>query len=138
MFPRSVYFLSASLALTSSVTASSCCWGDYWAEQYWLALKWDETAGLAKCGLSGKFPDGTKCSIETSKNDEGYQQAVANVTFGVDDTPFKFRIGINADGCKLWDSDQVLTGWEGWGAYLFDGHSLTSQDMDFCDGAGAA
>lgn len=129
-------FLSAALAATSA-TASSCCWGDYWADSYWLALKWDETTSTAKCGLSGSFPDGTKCTIETSKTSEGYQQALANVTFGVDDTPFRFRIGINADDCSTLDSDKVVTGWENWGAYLFTGHEFNSQDMTFCDGAGA-
>ncbi|KPM43751.1 hypothetical protein AK830_g2753 [Neonectria ditissima] len=135
MFPRSIYAICSVLAVTTPAMANSCCWGDYWAGEYWLALKWDEPAGTARCGLSGKFPEGTKCSIETSKTDDGFQQAVANLTFGVDTTPFKFRIGINADGCQLWNSDEVLTGWEGWGAYLFEGHSLTSQEMSFCDGA---
>ncbi|KAK1654608.1 hypothetical protein BDP81DRAFT_402646 [Colletotrichum phormii] len=131
---RSTYILQlfATSAYVAVAAADSCCWGDNWADTNWLWLKWDEPAGVVRCGLSGTFPAGTKCTIENSKDSKGNLQALTNVTFGGNSAPFKFRIGINPNSCDPLPSDQVLTGWEGWGANLFEGHDFTTQRLDVC------
>ncbi|KZL71220.1 hypothetical protein CT0861_04836 [Colletotrichum tofieldiae] len=130
-------FNSFISVLTSSTflayaAADSCCWGDVWADTNWLWLKWDEPAGVVRCGLSGTFPAGTKCTIANSKDPNGNIQALTNVTFGSDPQPFKFRIGIDPNSCDPLSNDKVITGWEGWGAFMFTGHEFTSQRLDAC------
>ncbi|TID07443.1 hypothetical protein CH35J_001055 [Colletotrichum higginsianum] len=126
-----IHLLTSSAYITYAV-ADSCCWSDYWAENNWLWLNWDESAGAVKCGLSGPLYPGTKCSVENSKDSDGNIQALTNVTFGNDTQPFKFRIGIDPSSCKTLPDDKVVTGWEGWGAYLFKNHDFNEEPLNRC------
>ncbi|KAK1598439.1 uncharacterized protein LY79DRAFT_539187 [Colletotrichum navitas] len=119
-------------AFIASAVAESCCWGVMWADS-WLDLKWDEPAGVVRCGLSGTFPPGTNCTVENSKDANGNIQAVTNLTFGSNTQPFQFRIGIDPSSCDPLPNDKVVTGWEGWGAYLFKDFLIMSQKMEFCN-----
>ncbi|OLN97095.1 hypothetical protein CCHL11_02144 [Colletotrichum chlorophyti] len=132
MRAASFLHIFTSIFFFAHAAADSCCWGDNWANTNWLWLKWDEPAGVVRCGLGGTFPPGTKCAVENSKNSKGNIQALTNVTFGNEPTPFKFRIGIDPNSCDPLPNDQVLTGWEGWGAFLFWGHEFASQEMESC------
>ncbi|KAK1990781.1 hypothetical protein LX36DRAFT_753977 [Colletotrichum falcatum] len=123
--------------LVACVAAESCCWGSVWAGVNWLNLRWDEPAGVVRCGLSGEFPPNTKCAVATSKDANGNIQALTNVTFGLNSQPFQFRIGIDPSGCGTLPDDKVKTGWEGWGAYLFKDSEFSSQKMMFCDNVSA-
>ncbi|KAL0938590.1 uncharacterized protein CTRU02_205200 [Colletotrichum truncatum] len=131
---RSTSFLPlfVSSTLVAVATAESCCWGDNWAYTNWLWQKWDEPAGVVRCGLGGNFPPGTKCTVENSKDSKGNIQAVTNVTFGGNSQPFRFRIGIDPNSCDTLPNDKVITGWEGWGAYLFKSHEFNPQRLESC------
>ncbi|KAK1985871.1 hypothetical protein LZ30DRAFT_707315 [Colletotrichum cereale] len=123
-----IHILSAFIAYA----AADCCWADNWSATSFLFLKWDAAAGVVRCGLSGVFPRGTKCTVENSKDANGNIQALTNVTFGSEQQPFQFRIGIDPGSCDPLPNDKVVTGWEGWGAYLFKGDTFTSQRLEVC------
>ncbi|KAK2028804.1 hypothetical protein LX32DRAFT_673320 [Colletotrichum zoysiae] len=120
-------------AFIAYAVAKSCCWTDMWSDSCYLHLKWDEPAGVVRCGLVGTtFPPDTKCSVENSKDASGNIQALTNVTFGNGTAPFQFRIGVNPDTCATLPADKVTTGWEGWGSYLFKNDYFSSQDVNVC------
>ncbi|KAK1961342.1 hypothetical protein LY78DRAFT_662186 [Colletotrichum sublineola] len=116
--------------------AADCCWLVWFAGySNYLAQKWDSAAGVVRCGLAapkGGFPAGTKCTVENSKDANGNIQAVTNVTFVENSQPFSFRIGIDPSSCKTLPDDKVVTGWEGWGAYLFKGSKVISDKTSAC------
>lgn len=128
-------FITSSLV---ALAAADCCWGDNWADTNWLWLKWDEAAGVVRCGIEGNLQPGTKCSSVTYKDDSGYTNGLVNVTFGSDPQPFKFRIGIQPGSCDLLPNEKVISGWEGWGAYMWEGHEFTAQRLEACTQANSA
>ncbi|KAF3803258.1 hypothetical protein GCG54_00013365 [Colletotrichum gloeosporioides] len=126
--------------------AGNCCWRDSWGNSLQdtgygnrnynydtLWLTWDEPAQVVRCGLSGNFQPGTKCSVATFKDENGNLNALTNITFGSDPQPFQFRLGINPGSCDPLPNDKVVTGWEGWGVFMWEGHEFATEPLGLCN-----
>ncbi|KAK1981745.1 hypothetical protein LZ30DRAFT_688933 [Colletotrichum cereale] len=131
MRSESFTHLVAYSVFIARAAAKGCCWGDVWSSRSWLWLRWDDHT--VKCGLNGELPPNSRCVVENLKDENGNIQALTNVTFGNQAHPFMFRLGIDPWSCNPLPDDKVVTGWEGWGAYMFKGHELTTQKWEVCD-----
>ncbi|EFQ36636.1 hypothetical protein CGRA01v4_09672 [Colletotrichum graminicola] len=127
-----IYLLTYATFITYTI-AKDCCYANNWAETNWLNIAWKESIGAAECTLKGHFPPSSKCIVENLKDANGNIQALTSLYFGNDPFPYKYRLGIDPSSCKHLPDEKVKTGWEGFGAYLFQDSWLTYQDMETCD-----
>lgn len=128
--------LMSSLYATQVVAEAygDCCMCHY-IELQWLCVKWNEETDSLSCGLGGPFPQGSKCTVDRFYQPENRLQANISLYMGANESPYRLDMGINPGNCKVWK--EFPTQWTGWGAYMFNGGEISSQDMSVCEGYGA-
>lgn len=134
---RSLLPLLMTSLYASQVVAEAygdCCMCHY-IELQWLCVKWNEETDSLSCGLGGPFPQGSKCTVERFYQPENRLQANVSLFMGTNESPYRLDLGINPGNCKPWK--EFATQWTGWGAYMFNGGEISSQDMSVCEGYGA-